>query len=219
MFLDADVVPEPDLLDRYFDPLPAQDTAVLAGALSDEPVGRGAPPAARYAQLEGLMSQENTLGWDDWSFAQTANAACRRSAFEQVGGFREDIRAAEDADLTYRLKAAGWALERRDGARAVHVSRTSLRALLRQRMLHGAGGGVAGPPLPGLGAEEALARAAVVGRAVRGDRAGARGRGAGRRPGARGRAGAAGQPGLRGRPLAGQPPALDCARCSGRASM
>ena len=34
VFLDADVVPAPDLLDRYFDPLPAQDTALLAGALS-----------------------------------------------------------------------------------------------------------------------------------------------------------------------------------------
>jgi len=140
VFLDADAVAEPGLLDRYFETPPAEDAAVLVGAVEDEPVGRGAPAAARYARLKGLMSHENTLGWDDWSFAQTANAACRRSAFEQVGGFREDIRAAEDADLTYRLKAAGWVLERRDGARAVHVSRTSLRGLLRQRMLHGAGG-------------------------------------------------------------------------------
>ena len=149
VFLDTDVVPEPDLLDRYFDPLPAQNTALLAGALTDEAVGPGAPAAARYAELVGLMSQENTLGWDDWSFAQTANAACRRTAFEQVGGFREDIRAAEDADLTYRLKAAGWGLERRTGARAVHVSRSSVRELLRQRMLHGAGGGWLDRTYPG----------------------------------------------------------------------
>lgn len=140
VFVDADVVAPPDLVERYFETPPAADTGVLAGAVADEPVGPGAPAAARYAQLERRMNQENTLGWGRWAFAQTANAAFRREAFEQVGGFREDIRAAEDADLGYRLAAAGWGLERREAARALHVSRTSVPALLRQRMVHGAGG-------------------------------------------------------------------------------
>ena len=137
VFLDADVEPAPDLLDRYFDPEPRADTALLAGAVEDR---AGGSAAARYAHRRGLMSQENTLAWGRWAFAQTANAAVRRSAFDSVGGFRENIRAAEDADLAYRLKAAGWEMERRDGARAVHVPRGSVPALLRQRMTHGAGG-------------------------------------------------------------------------------
>src|SRR5437588_8186121 len=33
VFLDADTVPDADLLDRYFDPPPGARTAVLAGAL------------------------------------------------------------------------------------------------------------------------------------------------------------------------------------------
>jgi len=106
----------------------------------DEPVPRGGPAAARYAHLCGLMSQDNTFGWDDWSFAQTANALCRREAFEAAGGFREDIRAAEDADLTYRLKAAGWRVERRETASVIHLSRTSLRGFVGQQLRHGAGG-------------------------------------------------------------------------------
>jgi GT2 family glycosyltransferase len=106
----------------------------------DEPVPPGAPAAARYAHVRGLMSQDNTLGWGEWAFAQTANCACRREAFDAVGGFREDIRAAEDADLTYRLREAGWELERRDRARVVHLSRASVRDLARQLMVHGAGG-------------------------------------------------------------------------------
>jgi len=140
LFLDADVVAPPDLLDRLFDPPPAERTAVLAGGVVDEPVPPDAPFPARYAHLRGLMSQDNTFSWGDWSFAQTSNAACRRSAFEAVGGFREDIRAAEDADLCYRLKAAGWEVERREHASVVHLSRANVRAFIRQQLLHGAGG-------------------------------------------------------------------------------
>ena len=95
------------------------------------------------------MSQENTFGWDDWSFPQTTNAACRRTAFEAVGGFREDIRAAEDADLTYRLKAADWEVERRERAAVLHLSRRTTRAFVRQRLLHGAGGAWLNRQYPG----------------------------------------------------------------------
>lgn len=140
VFLDADVRPAPDLLDRYFDPAPGAGTGLLAGAVADQDPAPGASVAARYAHLRSLMSQNNTLDWGEWAFAQTANAAVRRAAFEQVGGFRDDIRAAEDADLAYRLKAAGWGLERRDAATAVHLSRASVRGLLSQRLTHGAGG-------------------------------------------------------------------------------
>ena len=140
LFLDSDTRPRADLLERYFDPHPEESTALVGGGVIDEPVPRGGPAAARYAHLCGLMSQDNTFGWDDWSFPQTANALCRRKAFEAAGGFREDIRAAEDADLTYRLKAAGWKVERREAASVIHLSRTSLRGFVGQRLRHGAGG-------------------------------------------------------------------------------
>jgi hypothetical protein len=140
VFLDADAVPSSDLLDRYFDPPPGERSALLAGGVVDEEAPPGAPAAARYAHLRRLMSQDNTFSWDDWSFAQTSNAACRRDAFEAVGGFREDIRAAEDADLAYRLKAEGWEVERREQASAVHLSRATVRGFIGQQLLHGAGG-------------------------------------------------------------------------------
>jgi mycofactocin glycosyltransferase len=139
VFLDADVVAPPDLLDRYFDPPPGKETALIAGGVLDEEVPPKAPPAARYAHIRGLMSQDNTYRFGKWSFPQTANAACRREAFEAVGGFREDIRAAEDADLTYRLQGEGWRVERREEAPVVHLSRQTVRALVGQKLLHGAG--------------------------------------------------------------------------------
>jgi mycofactocin glycosyltransferase len=140
VFIDADTVPEPGFLDAYWEPPPGERTALMAGGVVDEPVPEDGPAAARYAYLRGIMAQENTLRSPDWPFPQAANAAVLRSAFEQVGGFREDIRAAEDADLTFRLRAAGWEVERRDHAAVVHRSRQTTRALFRQKLVHGAGG-------------------------------------------------------------------------------
>ena len=88
VFLDADVLPPGDLLARYFEPVPGEGVGILAGALVDEePADDDSTSAARYAWLKSSMSQENTLADDAWAFAQTANAAVRRAAFEQVGGF------------------------------------------------------------------------------------------------------------------------------------
>jgi len=141
LFLDADVHAPPDLLDRLFADAPGDRTGVLAGAVIDEPTGPGGPPAARYAELKHSMSQEVTLGYGRWAFAQTANCAVRREAFEAIGGFRADVRSGGDADLCWRLAAAGWGLERRPGAAVVHRSRTRLAAMLGQRLRHGSGAG------------------------------------------------------------------------------
>lgn len=140
VFIDADTVPAVDLLDRYFDPPPEEHTALLGGGILDEAVPARAGAVARYSYIRGAMSQDNTFRFGRWGFPQTANAACRRSAFEAVGGFREDIRAAEDADLTYRLRAAGWGDERRERATVVHRSRPTLSGFIAQNLCHGAGG-------------------------------------------------------------------------------
>jgi glycosyltransferase involved in cell wall biosynthesis len=140
VFLDADVLPPPDLLDRYFAPPPRDTTGVLAGAVVDEEPATGSA-ASRYAYLKSSMSQEITLADSAWPFAQTANAAVRREAFAQVGGFEESVRSGGDADLCFRLRAAGWELERRPAAAAVHRNRTTIPRMLAQRARHGAGAG------------------------------------------------------------------------------
>jgi mycofactocin glycosyltransferase len=139
VFLDADAVPSEDLLDRYFDPLPRERAGLLAGGVLDEAVPADGPATARYSYLRGTMRQEAFLGHGEWGFPKTANAAFRRTAFEAVGGFREDIRAAEDADLAYRLRAEGWEIERREQAAVVHLSRKTLREFLAQKLSWGAG--------------------------------------------------------------------------------
>lgn len=150
VFCDADTAAPPDLLDRYFDPPPRPRTALLGGGVIDDPVPADAPPVARYAYLRGVMSQEDTFGFGDrWGYPKTANVACRRAAFEEIGGFRQEIRAAEDADLTYRLRAAGWEVERREAAAVVHASRKTLRGLVVQQALWGSGGAWVNRMYPG----------------------------------------------------------------------
>src|SRR3954447_25165226 len=141
LFLDADVLAPPDILDRCFAEPVGDRCAIIAGGVRDEQVDDPAalPLPARYAALRAPMSQENTLHHPGWGYAQTANAAFRRTAFEQVGGFDERVRSGGDADLCFRLRAAGWELEYRPAAMVVHRNRTTLRSLLRQRARHGAG--------------------------------------------------------------------------------
>jgi hypothetical protein len=94
---------------------------------------------ARYVVARGKMDQDVTLSNPFAPYAQTANAAIRRSAFDAVGGFVAGIRSGGDADLCWRLQAAGWRLESRPAARVEHTSRERLGALLRQLARHGAG--------------------------------------------------------------------------------
>jgi len=140
VFLDADVQAPPDLIDRYFDPPPGDRVGVLAGAIRDEEPDTGpAGPAPRYAWLKSSMSQEVTLAEDDYAFAQTANAAVRREAFARVGGFEDGVRSGGDADLCFRIRAAGWTLERRERAPVTHRNRATVPRMLAQRARHGAG--------------------------------------------------------------------------------
>ncbi|HEY1595581.1 MAG TPA: glycosyltransferase, partial [Thermoleophilaceae bacterium] len=73
------------------------------------------------------------------AYTQTANCAIRRSAFEQVGGFRDDVRSGGDADICFRLRDAGWEIEARHEATVVHANRSRLAKLVRQRARMGAG--------------------------------------------------------------------------------
>jgi GT2 family glycosyltransferase len=151
VFLDGDVRPPPDLLARYFARLPADHVGLLAGTVVDEPpsAGEATTAAARYAWLKSSMSQEVTLAHGAWAFAQTANAAVRRAAFDRVGGFEEGVRSGGDADLCYRVRAAGWTLERREEAAVVHRNRATISRMLAQRARHGAGAAWLGRRWPG----------------------------------------------------------------------
>lgn len=137
VFIDADTVPDPGLLDAYFDPPPQAQTAVLAGGIEDFAFRSSA--VARVNVARARMSHRATLERAGTPYAQTANCAIRRAAFEAAGGFDAAARAAEDADLCFRLRRAGWTLEARPLAAVRHRSRETLGAWLAQMIRHGSG--------------------------------------------------------------------------------
>ncbi|HEX2016540.1 MAG TPA: glycosyltransferase family 2 protein, partial [Solirubrobacteraceae bacterium] len=129
--------PHPNLIDAYFDPLPNDAVGVLAGEIVD--VAANSSLAARYVVARRRMSQRVTLQRGRWGYAQSGNCAVRRAAFMTVGGFQDDIRVGEDADLCFRLTAAGWRVEQRPGARVDHPSPRTLGELIGQVAGHGRG--------------------------------------------------------------------------------
>jgi len=140
LFLDADVHPVPDLIDRYLSIQPANRAGFLVGSVLDvRALGRKRESfASRYSRLRRLIDQANTLQMGR-PYAKTANCVVRRVAFEEVGGFAGGVRSGGDADLCFRLQSAGWSFELRSDAVVEHRSRRRIGALLAQRCRHGSG--------------------------------------------------------------------------------
>lgn len=136
VFIDADCVPEPGMLGAYFDPAPGADVAALAGSVVTDP--DQAHFLARYASDRGFLDQDDGLHTAG-DAAATANLAVRRDVFEALGGFTEGIRSAGDVDFCRRLIAAGHEIERRPGARVVHLHRESLPDLMGSIARYAAG--------------------------------------------------------------------------------
>lgn len=137
LFLDADCQAPRWLLDAYFRAPVADDVGALAGEVV--PLLEGDTLVSRYGQARNFLSQEAHLNHPYRPRAVAANLLVRRAAFEQVGGFYEGVRAAEDTDFSWRLQQAGWRLELRRGAVVEHRYRATLGELRRQWRGYAAG--------------------------------------------------------------------------------
>ncbi len=137
LFLDADCRAPRSLIDDYFStPIDAR-VGALAGEV--DPANEEHTLAARYGAARGFLGQRRHLAHPYLPRAVAANLLVRREAFEQVGGFFEGLRAAEDTDFSWRLQQAGWRLELRPEARVEHRYRTTLSELRRQWRGYAAG--------------------------------------------------------------------------------
>ena len=135
LFLDADCVPTPELVDEYFAPPPSASDGAVAGELTAAEDGL----LSRYAAARGMLSQRANLSHPHAPAAVTANLLVRRAAWHSIGGFQEGIRSGGDTDFCWRLQAAGWSLGYRPRALAEHRHRKTFRGLVRQVARHGAG--------------------------------------------------------------------------------
>jgi len=162
LFLDADCRAPRWLLDAYFAVPVADDVGALAGEVV--PLVEGDTLAARYGSARSFLSQEAHMRHPYRPRAVAANLLVRRTAFEQVGGFYEGVRAAEDTDFSWRLQRAGWKLELRRGAQVEHRYRATLGELRKQWRGYAAGRAWLARRYDGFQPEPAVSRA--VGRAL-----------------------------------------------------
>jgi GT2 family glycosyltransferase len=137
LFLDADCRAPRWLLDAYLRAPVADDVGALAGEVVA--MLEGDTLAARYGAARNFLSQQAHLSHPYRPRAVAANLLVRRAAFEQVGGFYEGVRAAEDTDFSWRLQQAGWRLELRRAAAVEHRYRVTLGELRRQWRGYAAG--------------------------------------------------------------------------------
>jgi GT2 family glycosyltransferase len=158
LFLDADCRAPSGLLDAYFSAAVGDDVGALAGEVVAMPAGDTL--ASRYGSARSFLSQQAHLNHPYRPRAVAANLMVRRAAFEQIGGFYEGVRAAEDTDFSWRLQQAGWRLELRRGAQVEHRYRTTMRELRRQWRGYAAGRAWLARRYEGFAPEPAVARAA-----------------------------------------------------------
>jgi GT2 family glycosyltransferase len=157
LFLDSDCRAPAGLLEAYFSAPVADDVGALAGDVVPMPAGDTL--ASRYGSARSFLSQQAHLNHPYRPRAVAANLMVRRAAFEQIGGFYEGVRAAEDTDFSWRLQQAGWRLELRRGAQVEHRYRMTVRDLRRQWRGYAAGRAWLGRRYEGFTPEPAVARA------------------------------------------------------------
>ncbi len=158
LFLDADCRAPAGLLDAYFGAPVADDVGALAGEVI--PLPGGDTLAARYGSARSFLSQQAHLSHPYRPRAVAANLLVRRAAFEQIGGFYEGMRAAEDTDFSWRLQQAGWRLELRRRAKVEHRYRGTVAELRRQWRGYAAGRAWLARRYEGFAPEPAVARVA-----------------------------------------------------------
>jgi cellulose synthase/poly-beta-1,6-N-acetylglucosamine synthase-like glycosyltransferase len=137
LFLDSDVQPPADLIDLFFSEPIEERVGAITGDIAGIPDTRTL--AARYGTARNFLGQRSHVMNPFRPRASSANLLVRRAAFEQIGGYTEGIRAAEDTDLTWRLQDHGWRLAFNQHAVVRHAYRDSLRDLRRQWRGYAAG--------------------------------------------------------------------------------
>lgn len=140
LFVDDDLVPEPQLLEEHARSHheAGRDVVVLGPLLTPE--GFEMAPWVRWEQ-EMLMKQYNAMLRGDWQATArqfyTGNASLRRRCIVAAGGFDEKFRRAEDVELAYRLASNGLEFVFNIRAAGLHFADRSFRAWLDVAFTYG----------------------------------------------------------------------------------
>lgn len=131
--LDADTLLAPEALARLVRHFADERVGAVAGNIR---VGNPETVLTTWQMIEYTISQnlDRRAGavLNAVFVVPGALGAWRKQAIEQVGGYETDT-LAEDMDLTWRVRIAGWRIENEPYAVAYTEAPTTLRAFLKQR--------------------------------------------------------------------------------------
>ncbi|MGH9177586.1 MAG: glycosyltransferase [Acidimicrobiales bacterium] len=131
-FCDADDVVAPGWLAAVATATGEHD--FVAGSLDIG--GRWRPPAPPDSDPPPLWAPTTgTFGWLKYGLG--ANMAVSRRAFDQLGGFAEELQAGEDLDLSWRLQLAGYPLHYEPAALVYKRPRPTSAHQVRQYIKYG----------------------------------------------------------------------------------
>jgi glycosyltransferase involved in cell wall biosynthesis len=138
VYLDADTLPTRHWLAELLKPF-ADAAVMLAGGRTLAYLPQ--TPAERYVAASGLYEPQNNIQRQVFPFIPSQNLAVARDAALAVGGWSEDLKAAEDVDFCHRLliKFPGRRMVYQPSAVLFHRNRRSDGELKEQARTYGAG--------------------------------------------------------------------------------
>jgi glycosyltransferase involved in cell wall biosynthesis len=131
-FVDSDCVPEPDTLARL---LPQMADPAVAGVGGS--YGNMNEQSLLACVIHEEIIQRHLAMPERVNFLATFNVVYRRDVLADVGGFDERYLKAQDAELAFRIVAAGHTLAFERDARVRHFHEMSLRPYLRTQRQQG----------------------------------------------------------------------------------
>lgn len=129
LFLDDDVVGDPNLIAAHLDVHRANPAVVAIGFRRRVPYAVwNTTPSSDWPERSGNDPRLCAVGGPDWMtrwwiFFQTCNASVSNAAIHDVGGFDDAFRGwgFEDTDLGYRLYSAGMSVHAVDSSIPLHL--------------------------------------------------------------------------------------------------
>lgn len=115
MFIDGDCILQPDFMSKAIAWMRDHSKAAVV-------CGQRFEAYPRQSIYNALCDQE----WNTPVGRATecgGDAVVRRSALDEVGGYRSDLRAGEEPEMTARMRAAGWEIWRIDARMTEHDAR------------------------------------------------------------------------------------------------
>lgn len=131
-FIDSDCVAEPDALEKLLPHMNEPNVAGVGGSYAN------LYPDSLVATLihEEIVARHRRMG-KDVNFLATFNVIYQRDVLEQVGGFDESLKLAQDAELAYRFIAAGHRLRFELESRVGHHHARNLWRYMRTQCRQG----------------------------------------------------------------------------------